>query len=124
MDKQATLDAELAYVSELPGFKRTEPQYFRDPMIDRLIEVVMLLGGEFWVMRDRLFVLEHLLATHGRVTPDLIETFKDDEAVAKSLAEQRLDFVRRVFGRLYPDGTESKKDHFAWATGQPPGPKA
>jgi hypothetical protein len=109
-------EPDLARIRELPGYTRTEPQYFKDPMVDRLLEVVMMLGGEFWVMRDRMMVLERLLATEGRVTPDLIETFKPDDTFSKALAQQREQFIRRVFGVLYPEGKRGDKDHFAWIT--------
>ena len=121
MTDKATLEQELAYVKDLPGFSRSNPQYFKDPMIDRLLEIVMLLGGEFWAMRDRLMVLEHLLATHGRVTPDLIETFKPDENFTKANADLRKNFIHQVFGNLYPQETEQKGNHFSWVTDGPKG---
>jgi hypothetical protein len=40
-DRKA-LEAELQYVKDLPGYKRSNPQFFSDPMIDRLIEIVVL----------------------------------------------------------------------------------
>ena len=119
MDKKAKLESELGYIKDLPGFTRSDPQYFKDPMIDKLLHIVLLLGGEFWTLRDRLMIHEHLLATHGRVTPDLIETFKADEAFTNNSAQQRKQFIRQVFGGLYPQGEERKKDHFAWLTDPP-----
>jgi len=118
MNDKKLSDSELAYIKELPGFSRTDPQYFKDPMIDRLLEILLLMGGEFWAMRDRLMVLEHLLATDGRLTPDLIENFKPDESFTQSSAELRKKFIQQVFGSLYPQGSESKKDHFAWVTNE------
>jgi hypothetical protein len=86
-------------------------------MIDRLLEIVMLLGGEVWTLRDRAMVTEQLLATHGRVTPDLIETYRPDPALKEALRQERLQFIRRVFGCLYPDGAQhGQGDHFAWLT--------
>ena len=35
----------LNYVKDLPGFERGHPHYFKDPMIDHLLEIVMLMGG-------------------------------------------------------------------------------
>jgi len=116
VDRKA-VEAETEYVKDLPGFDKTQPQFFKDPMIDKLLEIVLLLGGEIWTNRDRQMVMEHLLATEGVVTPDLIETFKPDEEFEKNGEKLRLQFVNRIYGSLYAD-TEIPEDqnHFKWLT--------
>lgn len=117
MGDRRSLDAETEYVKDLPGFEKTSPQFFRDPMIDKLLEITLLLGGEIWTNRDRQMVMEHLLATEGMVTPDLIETFKPDEEFEARSEELRLQFVQRIFGGLY-DNADIPDDlnHFKWLT--------
>ena len=85
-------------------------------MIDKLLEISLLLGGEIWTNRDRQRVMEHLLATEGVVTPDRIETFKDKEFEEHS-EQLRLEFIKRIFGCLY-GGIELPEDrnHFRWLT--------
>lgn len=115
-DRKA-LEAELDYVKDLPGYERTNPQFFSDPMIDKLLEIVLILGGEMWTMRDRQAVMEHLLATHGRVTPDLIETFKPDQSFEERSEAQRLQFIQRIYGCLYGGAAPPpKKNYFTWLT--------
>jgi hypothetical protein len=116
MGDRSALEAELEYIKQLPGFERTNPQFFSDPMIDKLLEIALLLGGEIWTNRDRHMVMEHLLATEGMVTPDRIETFSD-ESFKEESEKQRLQFVQRIFGCLY-DGIEVPEDgnHFRWLT--------
>jgi hypothetical protein len=117
MGDRASLDAETEYVKDLPGFDKTHPQFFRDPMIDKLLEITLLIGGEIWTNRDRQMVMEHLLATEGRVTPDLIETFRPDDEFEKRSEELRLQFVHRIFGCLYDDaGIPEDLNHFKWLT--------
>ncbi|MEQ8733332.1 MAG: hypothetical protein RIC29_00285 [Rhodospirillaceae bacterium] len=125
MGDPKAVEAETEYVKDLPGFDKTHPQYFKDPMIDKLLEIVLLLGGEIWTNRDRQMVMEQLLATKGVVTPDLIETFKPDEEFGKNAEEQRLRFVNRIYGCLYPD-TEIPEDqnHFKWLTDKKKDPEA
>jgi hypothetical protein len=115
-DRKA-LEAELQYVKDLPGYKRSNPQFFSDPMTDKLLEIVLLLGGEIWTGRDRQLVMEHLLATQGRVTPDLIETFKPDQDFEDRSEQQRLQFIQRIYGCLY-GGTPAppQKNYFTWLT--------
>lgn len=117
MGDPKAVEAETEYVKDLPGFDKTQPQFFKDPMIDKLLEIVLLLGGEIWTNRDRQMVMEHLLATEGVVTPDLIETFKPDEEFEQNAEEMRLRFVDRIYGSLYSD-TEIPEDqnHFKWLT--------
>ena len=117
MGDRKALEAELEYVKDLPGFEKTNPQFFKDPMIDKLLEIVLLLGGEIWTNRDRQMITEHLLATEGVVTPDLIETFKPDEEFEQRSEELRLKFVHRLYGCLY-SGADIPDDqnHFKWLT--------
>ena len=121
MGDRNALEAQLDYVKDLPGFEKTNPQFFSDPMIDKLLEITLLLGGEIWTNRDRQMVMEHLLATEGVVTPERIETFRD-ESFAEESEKQRAQFVQRIFSCLY-DGVEvpEDKNHFRWLTGKKEG---
>jgi len=47
-----------------------EPAFFDNPAIDNLIAVTMELGAELWVQRERMRVIERLLAERGVVTAD------------------------------------------------------
>lgn len=95
----------LDYVKDLPGFDKGHPHYFRDPMIDHLLEICMQLAGEIWVNRDRQTVIEHLLATKGKVTPEMIEEFRPDDEMKEDLKKARQLFTQRIFSSLY-DGIE------------------
>lgn len=101
-DKDSTdLNEGLEYVKELPGFEKGHPHYFKDPMIDHLLEICLQLAGEIWVNRDRQAVMEHLLATEGKVTPEMIEAFKPDDDMKSELRNARRKFSERIFGSLY-----------------------
>jgi len=91
----------MDYVRTLPGFERGHPHYYTEPVIDHLLEIVLQLGAEIWVSRDRQLIIEHLLATRGHVTPEMIEDFEPPENLRQVLNEQRTEFTRRVFGCLY-----------------------
>ena len=105
--------AELEYTKDLPGYERGHPHYFRDPVIDHLLEVVLLLGGELWVNRDRQMIMEELLAKEGKVTPEMIEAFKPDDDFTARQAEARRRFTERVYGCLqYQDLKEPETGFF------------
>ena len=50
-------DAELAYTKDLPGAKPNDPTYFDNEVIDHLLGIVLELGAQHWVLRDRLAFL-------------------------------------------------------------------
>ena len=93
----------LAGVRDLPGFDRGSPLYFADPMIDRLMTIVLQLGAELWVTRDRQMIVEHLLATEGRVTPQMIEQFKPSPQMAEAQRDARRALAKSLYGGLYED---------------------
>ena len=117
MGDRKAVEAETQYVKDLPGYYKTQPQFFKDGMIDKLLEIVLLMGGEIWSVRDRQMIMEHLLATKGVATPDLIETFKPDAEFERRSDELRIEFVRRIFGCLYSSADQpSDGNHFKWLT--------
>lgn len=81
-----------------PPLPAPQPAFFDNPVIDNLIAVTLELGSELWVQRERMRIIERLLAEKGVVTPELIEQYAPDpEEIERSRAE-RDAFVQRVFG--------------------------
>ncbi|QLC26399.1 hypothetical protein HFP57_16085 [Parasphingopyxis algicola] len=117
MSDRAKIDEETKYVQDLPGFKRTNPHYFSDPMIDRLLEIILLMGGEIWSLRHRQAITEKLLASGEPVSPDIIETFKPDDGFKELMENERQDLIKRMFASLaggqFPD---PKAPGFTWVT--------
>jgi hypothetical protein len=97
----------LEQVNRLPGFERGHPHYFKDPMIDHLLEIVMMLGGELWVTRDRQMVMEYLLETEGKVTAESIERFKPSAEFKAKLDQARTQFNKGIYGCLYAEHEEA-----------------
>lgn len=91
----------LDYVKDLPGFERGHPHYFKDPMIDHLLEIVLQLGAEMWIIRDRQMVTEYLLTTEGKVTPEMIEAFKPSPEFREKMKVERGTYTRRLYQSLY-----------------------
>ena len=100
-ERAKKLSEGLDYVKDLPGFERGHPHYFKDPIIDHLLEIVLQLGAEMWIIRDRQIVTEHLLATEGKVTPEMIETFKPSPEFREKMKEERRNYTRRLYQSLY-----------------------
>jgi hypothetical protein len=81
-----------------PPVPAPQPAFFDDPAIDNLIAVTLELGAELWVQKERLRIVEKLLAEQGVVTAEAIERYVDSpEEIARVQAE-RDAFVNRLYG--------------------------
>ena len=100
-ERAKKLSEGLDYVKDLPGFERGHPHYFKDPMIDHLLESVLQLGAEMWIIRDRQMVTEYLLTTEGKVTPEMIEAFKPSPEFREKMKVERGTYTRRLYQSLY-----------------------
>ncbi|MBI4233281.1 MAG: hypothetical protein HY686_02450 [Chloroflexi bacterium] len=68
---------------------------FPDPVQDKLLGLILALGAEVWVLKDRLALLEEALSTRGISVSDLIEELaKRPERVA-TIEQERNAFMER-----------------------------
>ena len=102
--------SELAYTDSLPGAERGDPNYFENEVIDHLVSIVLELGAHFWVVRDRLALLEEQLADKGTITLDDLDQAKPSEALQEKLKAEREAMIRQVYGRLYSRSGGDKAD--------------
>lgn len=81
-----------------PPTPAPEPAFFDNPAIDNLIAVTLELGAELWVQRERMRIVEKLLAEKGIVTPELIEQYQPSSEEAERARAERDAFVNRIYG--------------------------
>jgi len=67
------------------------------PMIDSLMQIVIALGAEMWSGQKRVKIIEQLLATEGKVTPQMIEQYVPSEEQQAEWANERKAMVERVY---------------------------
>lgn len=72
--------------------------YLAAANIDDLARMNVALLSELWVMRDRMAVLERLLADKGVIEGGEIDDIRPDEALADQLRQLRDEIVRNVAG--------------------------
>lgn len=101
MSKKYQDQDDLRYVRDLPGFERSEPIYFDQGVIDHLIGIVLELGAELWIVKDRLAFIEELLENHGAITAETLERERPSEVLQNELKAERQAFIQRIYGRLY-----------------------
>lgn len=72
--------------------------------IDNLAQAILTLTEELWVMKDRQKILEAALSDAGIITPQTLDRFEPEGALAESLRADRQQFVKRVLSALRKQG--------------------
>jgi len=73
------------------------PYFFDDPAVDKILNMVVVLGSEVWTLRERLAALEAIQIRQGSLASgdlDAHEFSPDDEA---RLAGERKEFIDSLF---------------------------
>ena len=83
-----------------PEPSRPEQIFFKDPAIDRVLGFAMALAGEVYVLRDRVRLLERLLAERGVLAPGALDQPVATPESAAVDAADRDDFVRHLMQNL------------------------
>jgi hypothetical protein len=91
----------LALGTETPAGPR--PQFFDDPAMDRVWDVLVALTTELAVTRTRLDSLERVLAEHDCLPAGVVDGWEADEAAAASQAMAHQELLTRVFRGLLQD---------------------
>ena len=92
---------DLDDLESLPGFKRGNPTYFKNEVVDHLISITLELGAELWVVKDRLAHLEEILSEDNKLSLDLLNTGKPSTPLQEQLDMERTQIIKRIYGRLY-----------------------
>lgn len=79
---------------------QAEQTFFADPAIDRLFGVVFALTAELHVLRDRVAVLESLLAERGVLDSGALDAAVPAGALEARIAAERGALVRHAFEGL------------------------
>ena len=65
--------------------------------MDTLLGVVLSLGNEVYVMRDRLRIVEKLLESKGTISRDDIEAYKPTPEEEEEIRKDNDAFMARLF---------------------------
>lgn len=79
---------------------QAEQTFFADPAVDRLLGMVFSLTAELHVLRDRVALLESVLAGRGALDAAQLNDAVPDGALEAQLAASRAALVRHVFEGL------------------------
>ena len=79
--------------------------FFEDRTVDKLMQIVISLGAEFWVMRRRMLVTEALLDKGTIVTSAQIEKYVPSAEELSTWEEERDIFIKRTYEALTTEGS-------------------
>lgn len=73
------------------------PSQFDDPAIDTLLSIVLSLGSEIYVLRDRMRIIEKMLEAKGAISRADIEAYKPAPEEEEEMRKDRDAFMARFF---------------------------
>ncbi|HKE03938.1 MAG TPA: hypothetical protein VKE91_07760 [Blastocatellia bacterium] len=73
------------------------PHQFDDPAIDALLNIVVSLGNEVYVMRDRMRIIEKMLEAKGTISRADIEAYKPTPEEEEEIRKDNDAFMARLF---------------------------
>ena len=73
------------------------PHQFDDPAIDALLSIVVSLGNEVYVMRDRMRIIEKMLEAKGTISRADIEAYKPTPEEEEEIRKDNDAFMARLF---------------------------
>ena len=76
------------------------PVYFKDPVQDAMMNMILELSAQLWMSMDRMYALEDLLARQGVVTTADLDGYRPDAERAKALKSRRERFTHAILRDL------------------------
>jgi hypothetical protein len=86
----------------IPMAREDRPQYFDDPAVDRLLQMVLELAAELWAVKDWQYVVNKLLQERGVLTIDDVQAYQPNETDRAWLDAEREKFVHRFIKHISP----------------------
>ena len=83
--------------------------FFADPAIDKLLNMVVMLGSEVWTLRERLAAVEAIQVRRGGLAAGEVDAYEfsaDDEAKLAGLRKEFIDGLFRVLQEQVEDARE------------------
>ena len=73
------------------------PYFFDDPAIDKILNMVVVLGSEVWTLRERLAALEAIQVRQGSLASGELDAHDFSPEDETRLAGERKEFIDSLF---------------------------
>jgi hypothetical protein len=70
---------------------------FEDPAMDILLGIVVSMGNEVYVLRDRLRIIEKMLEAKGTISSADVEAYKPTPEEEAEIRKENDAFIARLF---------------------------
>jgi hypothetical protein len=88
-------------MTELQPLRRTirggRSFFFRDPAIDKVLNMVVTLAGEVWALRERLAAVEAINVRQGSLSATEVDDYEFTPEQDSRLGAQRKEFIENLF---------------------------
>ena len=84
------------------------PYFFDDPAIDKILNMVVVLGSEVWTLRERLAALEAIQIRQGSLASGEIDAHDFSPEDEARLAGERKEFIDSLFRVLQVQVEEAR----------------
>ncbi len=99
------------------------PYFFADPAIDKILNMVVVLGSEVWTLRERLAAFEAIQVRQGGLAAGEIDAFDFSPEQEAKLGAERKEFIDSLF-RILQEQVEEAHGRTARAPQKPAKPAA
>lgn len=83
--------------------------FFGDPAIDKVLNMVVVLGSEVWTLRERLAAMEAIQIKRRQLKSGEIDQFEFSAEDEARLASERKEFIDSLFRILQEQVAESRR---------------
>lgn len=83
--------------------------FFDDPAIDKVLNMVVVLGSEVWTLRERLAAMEAVQVKRRQLKAGEIDSFDFSPQDEARLAAERKEFINSLFRVLQEQVAESRR---------------
>ena len=90
--------------------KGKRPSYFKDPAVDKLHMMLMVVVEELSVARDRIDTLERLIEQHGLFERAQVENYFPDSAADAERSARRIAYIKRIMKGVTDELEQLKKE--------------
>ncbi|MBM4213858.1 MAG: hypothetical protein FJ179_09100 [Gammaproteobacteria bacterium] len=85
------------------------PYFFADPAIDKLLNMLVVLGSEVWTLRERLAALEAIQIRQGGLAAGELDAHEFSAEDESRLAAERKEFIDSLFRILQEQVEEARR---------------
>jgi hypothetical protein len=115
---QAQRAAQSPTAAERRPMRRTirggRPYFFDDPAIDKVLNMVVVLGSEVWTLRERVAAMEAVQVRRGGLVAGEVDAHEFSAEDESRLAAERKEFIDSLF-RILQEQVEQARCRAAQA---------